>query len=72
MGETNHVLSSEHLEENIMLRESAIAFCKGDAVISRLKTLKQKDVDFDSTIWDAMVEMGWSAIAVPENCGVLG
>ncbi|HCU90258.1 MAG TPA: acyl-CoA dehydrogenase [Gammaproteobacteria bacterium] len=72
MGQTNHNSSSEQLEENIMLRESAIAFCKGDAAISRLKTLKQKDVDFDSTIWDAMVEMGWAAIAVPEDCGGLG
>ena len=72
MGHADHISSSEHLEENVMLRESAIAFCRGEASVSRLKDLKQTDADFDPSIWRAMVEMGWSAIVVPEDCDGLG
>ncbi len=68
----DNLSSPEDREENVMLRDSAIAFCRGDAAISRLKDLKQTDVDFDTSIWRAMVDMGWSAIAVPEDCNGLG
>lgn len=72
MRQADHISSAEHLEENAMLRESAIAFCRGSASVSRLKDLKQTEVDFDPVIWHAMVDMGWSAIVVPEDCDGLG
>lgn len=72
MEQANRVSDSEQLQEDLMLRDSASAFCKGAAAISRLKELKQADVDFDASTWRAMVELGWSAILVPEDCGGLG
>jgi len=72
MGHPDHIPAPEQVEENLILRDSARAFCKGDAGPSRLKDLKQTDVDFDASVWRTIVDLGWSAILIPEDCDGLG
>jgi alkylation response protein AidB-like acyl-CoA dehydrogenase len=72
MGHVDNTKATETPEEHAMLRDSAIAFCERDASVSRLKSLKQSDSDFDPAVWRSMIEMGWSAILVPEESDGLG
>jgi len=72
MGTTVLPAAAASNEEHNILRESAAAFCAGDAGVQRLKALKQTDRDFDPQVWRSMVELGWTAILVPEDCDGLG
>jgi len=72
MGEPAHAAIGDSSEEHNMLRDSAIAFCLRAAGKERLKSLKQSDTDFDPAVWQQMVELGWSAILVPETSEGLG
>ncbi len=68
MGRAPSAGAADSPEEQVMVRDSAISFRQRDAQISRLKTLKQSDLDFDPAVWRAMVELGWSAMLVPADC----
>jgi alkylation response protein AidB-like acyl-CoA dehydrogenase len=65
-------MTSNSSEEITLLRDSAAIFCAREASISRIKDLKKLDVDFDTDLWRAMVELGWSAILIKERDGGLG
>ncbi|MFP6782673.1 MAG: acyl-CoA dehydrogenase [Gammaproteobacteria bacterium] len=65
-------MTSNTSEEINLLRDSAATFCAREANISRMKALKNADVDFDADLWGSMVELGWSAILVDEQNGGLG
>ncbi|MFT4560490.1 MAG: alkylation response protein AidB-like acyl-CoA dehydrogenase [Gammaproteobacteria bacterium] len=65
-------VSENSSEENNLLRDSAVAFCTRDAGITRLRTLKRSESDFDPSVWHKMVELGWSAILVEDASDGLG
>jgi alkylation response protein AidB-like acyl-CoA dehydrogenase len=69
--------------EEQMLRDSARKFLKDNAPIEKLRTLVAKDhkiayespvqpLAWDEKIWKQMVELGWTALAVPESAGGVG
>ncbi|MGR9090030.1 MAG: acyl-CoA dehydrogenase [Gammaproteobacteria bacterium] len=72
MSELAQAIAEDPTTEHNMLRDSAITFCARDAEPGRLKALKQTDMDFDPAVWQQMVELGWAAILVPEDCDGLG
>ena len=71
MGKAEALHKNES-EESALLRDSAVAFCTREIPVSRLRMLKLDAVDFDANVWQKMVELGWSAILVPEDAGGLG
>src|SRR5690606_22841545 len=69
--------------EEQMLRDSARKFLKDNAPIEKLRALVAKDhklayesdvqpLAWDEKIWKSMVELGWTALAVPESAGGAG
>ena len=72
MSETAQAIPEDATAEHNMLRDSAITFCTRAAEPGRLRALKQTDADFDPAVWQQMVELGWAAILVPEDCDGLG
>ena len=61
-------------EEQMMLRDSAQDFLGKQAPVSHLRQLRDsgnKD-GFSRVLWQEIVEMGWTAILVPEEYGGLG
>jgi alkylation response protein AidB-like acyl-CoA dehydrogenase len=69
--------------EEQMLRDSARKFLKDNSPIEKLRTLVAKDhkiayespvqpLAWDEKIWKQMVELGWTALAVPESAGGVG
>jgi len=61
-------------EEQGMLRDAARDFLAQRAPISHLRGLRDSgsEIGFSRELWGEMVEMGWSAILVPEEHGGLG
>lgn len=69
--------------EEQMLRDSARKFLKDNSPIEKLRTLVAKDhkqayesevqpLAWDERVWKQMVELGWTALAVPESAGGAG
>jgi len=66
-------------EEQSMLKNSAQEFLKSNAPVNQLRNLRDsKDATgYDKGIWNQMIEMGWTALTIPEqydgmNFGYLG
>jgi len=61
-------------EEQTMLKDAASDFLASRAPISHLRSLRDTGSEdgFSRELWSEMVEMGWSAVLVPEAHGGLG
>jgi len=70
-------------EEERMLRDSARKLMKDTVDVSALRAMLAKNhveayeqtpqpVAYDETVWRRMVDLGWTAVAVPESAGGMG
>lgn len=67
-------------EDEKMLRDTAQKFLKENAPVDKLHQLVAGDPDpyrspeclWDKKIWENIVEMGWTTVAVPESAGGMG
>ncbi len=70
-------------EEEQMVRDSARKFLKDNLPIERLRTLVAKDhveayesevqpANYDEELWKQIIELGWTALGVPEADGGMG
>ena len=60
-------------EEQTMLKDSAKEFCKNRAPVSALRILRDEKstTGYDKSVWNEMVEMGWTGLTIPEAYGGL-
>ena len=59
-------------DEQAMLLETATEFCRDKSPIPAVRTLLTSQHGFNPTVWNDMVALGWSAIAIPERHGGSG
>ena len=59
-------------EEQAMLLEVANSFCRDKSPISTVRAQLSSEMGFERELWDEMVKLGWSGIAVPEQYGGSG
>ena len=59
-------------DEQAMLLETAMAFCKEKSPIRAVRDLLTSAAGFDRAVWDEMTALGWSGIAIPERFGGSG
>lgn len=61
-------------EEQLMLKDAARTFLKERAPVSHLREIRDSGNPdgFSRDLWSEMVDMGWTAILVPEEQGGLG
>ena len=59
-------------EEQGMLLSTALDFCAKEAPIASLRGAIQEGLPFDAGRWQAMVDLGWAGITIPEQHGGLG
>ena len=52
-----------------MLLETAVTFCREKSPIRAVRHQIATEDGFDRTLWDEMVALGWSGIAIPERFG---
>ena len=58
-------------EEQSMLKDQASSWAKEQAPVTRFRGMRDSGVEtaFEPATWEAMVEMGWTGILVPEAYG---
>ena len=55
-------------EEQKMLKDSATELLSAKAPISQMRELRDSEYSpFNKKLWEEMVNMGWTALTVPEN-----
>ncbi len=54
------------------LLEVATDFCRDRSPISKVRALMESDTGYDLATWREMADLGWMAIAVPEEFGGVG
>ncbi len=54
------------------LLEVATEFCRDRSPMSKVRALMESDSGFDAAVWREMADLGWMAIAVPEEFGGVG
>jgi len=55
-------------EEEKLLKDSAIELLKAKSPVSKLRELRdQGDIPYDKSLWNEMIEMGWTALIIPEK-----
>ena len=62
----------EFTEEQAMLLEAAQNFCEKESPLSSVRNQFLVENRFDEKRWDAMAELGWLSITIPEDFGGLG
>jgi len=61
-----------HTEEQRLIRDSARALLAGRAGPAQLRAALSEPGSYDRKLWRAMVELGWTGLALPEDCGGAG
>ena len=58
-------------EDQRMLKESALSFCRENVPLSVLRRLRDSgdELGFDADIWRQIVDLGWTGMTVPEAYG---
>jgi len=59
-------------DEQAMLQDAAVAFCRDRSTIRQVRDRIDTPEGFDRSVWDEMVGLGWSGIAIPESFGGSG
>jgi len=59
-------------DEQKMLREQAHSFLRDKSPTSVVRKILEGDESFDRELWQAIVDMGWTATRIPEEYGGLG
>lgn len=59
-------------EEQAMLLDVARAFCRDKSPMAAVRAQLETETGFDRALWDEMVALGWTGIALPEAAGGAG
>jgi len=59
-------------EEQAMLQDVAVSFCREKVSIGEVRRQIASDSGFDRELWKEISELGWLAVAVPEEFGGTG
>ncbi len=62
----------EFSEEQTMLMETAVDFCRKHSPLDRVRTQIEQEASVDPGVWQEMVDLGWLGITIPETYGGLG
>merc|ERR1711965_324418 len=62
----------EFSEEQTMLMETAVDFCRKHSPMDRVRAQIEQSDGVNAEVWQEMVDLGWLGITVPEQYGGLG
>ena len=65
----NSNLAISFSDEQAMILDSAKEFCRDKSDISAVRSLFGSETGFNAEVWQQMVALGWTGIAVPESFG---
>lgn len=59
-------------DDQSMILDSAREFCRARSPIEKVRALLDSETGFDPAVWQEMVDLGWPALAIPEDHGGAG
>jgi alkylation response protein AidB-like acyl-CoA dehydrogenase len=59
-------------DEQKMLRDSARGFCEKMSPMAFVLDMEENEQGFTNELWNGMVELGWTALVIPEEYGGVG
>ncbi|MEQ9143028.1 MAG: acyl-CoA dehydrogenase family protein [Parvibaculaceae bacterium] len=59
-------------EEQAQLQDIAASFCRDKSPVEKVRALLTDEKGYDPDVWNEIAELGWLAIAVPEDFGGIG
>lgn len=62
----------EFTDDQAMILDSAREFCRAKSPIEKVRSLFDNETGFDPGVWQEMVDLGWPALAIPEEHGGAG
>ena len=62
----------EFSDEQTMLMETAVDFCRKHSSMDRVRAQIEQPQGVDPAVWQEMIDLGWLGITVPEQYGGLG
>lgn len=65
-------MNLEFSSDQQFIREQARNFLTQECTAERVRAALESNEPFDSALWQQIVELGWTALAVPESAGGLG
>jgi len=65
-------MNFEFSEDQMVLRDHSRRFLSEACTFDNLRKLIDSDALFDQGLWQQMVELGWTAITIPEDFGGMG
>lgn len=65
-------MNFEFSEDQQFIRDQARGFLDRECTTAAVRAILDGDEPFDRKLWDKVVELGWTAMAIPEEHGGLG
>ena len=65
-------MNFEFSEEQLFIRDQARNFLSSEATAAVVRSVLDTDTSFHADLWRQIVELGWTAMAIPEAHGGLG
>ena len=65
-------MNFEFSEDQNMLRDQAQRFLAENCPPAVVRRVLESDAEYDVELWNKIIEMGWTATAIPEELGGLG
>lgn len=65
-------MNLEFSEEQLFIRDQARNFLSQECPPARVRSIMESDEAYDKALWQQIVELGWTAMAIPEAHGGLG
>jgi len=61
-------------EEQVATQDAARKLIQDQSPVTALRKLRDEknDLGYDADLWQSMVDLGWSGIIIPEDCGGIG
>ena len=65
-------MNFEFSEEQLFIRDQARNFLNQECTTATVRSVLDTDAQFDNALWQKIVDLGWTAMAIPEAHGGLG
>ena len=67
-----HIMNFEFSEDQQFIRDQAANFLREQCTPSVVREVLDTDKLYHKALWQSVVELGWTAMAIPESYGGLG
>ena len=65
-------MNLEFSEEQLFIRDQARNFLSQECTAATVRGVLDSETPFDKVLWQKIVDLGWTAMAIPESHGGLG